>query len=163
MRHSTSNEIFLARSHWYAFPIDDQCVASLHNNHVFVAIVGVRCGFSCVAAGPKRHLTAILSAKNITLYSRGRLMGPCYSVCRMFHELGKVVHNAQCHTLADGGANVHCIGRISLLRRRIFGELPRGIPVTRVEVAQNPVTGTRRQCRTATCPDSRLRPSDRKG
>jgi hypothetical protein len=66
MRHSTSDEIFLARSHWYAFPIDDQCVASLHNNHVFVVIMGVRCGFSCVAAGPKCHLTTIFSVKNIT-------------------------------------------------------------------------------------------------
>jgi hypothetical protein len=42
MQHSTSDEIFFARSHWYPSPVDDQRVASLHNNHVFVEIMDMR-------------------------------------------------------------------------------------------------------------------------
>jgi hypothetical protein len=94
VEHSTSDEIFLASPQWYAFPIDDQCVASLHNNHVFVVVVGVGCRCRGVAAGPKCHLTAVFTVKNIALNSRSRLIGPRYPVCRMFHELGKIVHNA---------------------------------------------------------------------
>ena len=129
MRHSTSDEIFLARSHWYAFPIDDQCVASLHNNHVFVVIMGVRCGFSCVAAGPKCHLATIFSVKHITINSRSRLMGPRYPVCRMFHELRKIVHNAHSVTrqqtvallsLISRRRHIHRFPRINCMKASIF-------------------------------------------
>jgi hypothetical protein len=94
MQHTTSDEIFFARAHWYPFPIDDQCVASLHDDHVFIVIMRVRRRFRSVAAGPKCHLTAIFSVKNITFNPRSRLMGSRYPVCRIFHELGKIVHNA---------------------------------------------------------------------
>ena len=139
MRHSTSDEIFLARSHWYAFPIDDQCVASLHNNHVFVVIMGVRCGFCSVAAGPKCHLTTIFSVKNITLNSSSRLMGPRYPVCRMFHELGKIVHNAHSVTRKQAVALLSSIGRrastgLSLVAPRRSGCMTGHTEVTQLAV-----------------------------
>jgi hypothetical protein len=43
MQHSTGDEIFLACSHRYPFSTDYQCVASLHNHHVFVVVMGVLC------------------------------------------------------------------------------------------------------------------------
>jgi hypothetical protein len=48
------DEIFLPGVHWDPLSIDDQGLAALHNNHVFIVIVSVYRGCSSFTAGPER-------------------------------------------------------------------------------------------------------------
>lgn len=63
-------------------------IAALHNEHVFVVLVGVRRRSCSFTAGPKRHLAPIYSVEDVTLNAGSCMAGRRNSVCRMFHEFG---------------------------------------------------------------------------
>jgi hypothetical protein len=74
VKHSSGNEVFTSRLHRNLFPVDDQGVAALDNDHVFVVVVCVFGGHCIFATCPKGHLTAVHAVEDITLDARRRLM-----------------------------------------------------------------------------------------
>src|SRR5271165_6720648 len=75
MRHSPRDEVFVSGAERNALPIDNQCVASLHHDHVFVEFVRVGRGGSGLAARPKCHLAPAGAVEHVALDSRRRLIG----------------------------------------------------------------------------------------
>ncbi len=87
------NEIFFSGLHRNPLPIDDQGIAALHNDHVFVVIVDMRRRYRIFTAAPKRHLASVSAVEDVPLNAWGRLTGDCDPVCRMFHEFWEIVHS----------------------------------------------------------------------
>jgi hypothetical protein len=73
MRYAARDEVFLPGIHWNALSVDDQGIATLHNDHVFFVIVSVCRGCRSFTAGPKRHLASACSIEYVTFDSWGRL------------------------------------------------------------------------------------------
>ena len=92
VRHAARDEVFLPGLHWNPLSIDDQGITALHNDHVFVVVVGMCSGCRSFAAGPKRHLAPVCSVEDVTLNAWSRLIGPRDPVCGMLHEFGEAVH-----------------------------------------------------------------------
>jgi hypothetical protein len=92
VRHATRDEIFFSGPDRNPLTIDDQGVTALHNDHVFVVIVGVGSGCSGLTAGPKCHLASICSIEDKALYAWSRLIGLRDLIGGMPHELGKIFH-----------------------------------------------------------------------
>ncbi len=67
MPESLWYEIFLSGFDGDAFVINDEGVAALYHDHVFVVIMHMRCGNSGLVASPECHLTPICSVKDVTL------------------------------------------------------------------------------------------------
>lgn len=95
MQYATRDEVLLSSAQWNPFPINDQGIAALDHDHVFVVIVDVRSGSRGLAAGPKRHLAPIRSIEYVPFDSWGGLIGLRNPVCWMFHEFGKIVHSCE--------------------------------------------------------------------
>jgi|ERR1035438_5547158 hypothetical protein len=91
--NASRDEKFLAGFQGDAVSIDDQRVAALHDHHVFVVIVGVNGGISCLTAGPKSHLTAVHAIEHVAFDAWRGLASGSNSVRGISHELGKFVHN----------------------------------------------------------------------
>src|SRR5437016_4226673 len=89
------DQVLLSGFEWNPLPLDDQGIAALNNDHIFVVVVRVRCGDRSFRATPKRHLAPVCPIEYVTLDSWGRLIGLRNSVSWMFHELGKVVHGCE--------------------------------------------------------------------
>jgi hypothetical protein len=109
MRYAARDEVFLPGIHWNALSVDDQGIATLHNDHVFVVIVSVCRGCRSFTAGPKRHLASACSIEYVTFDSWGRLIGFRDPVCRISHELGEIVHSYE--------TVLHFQGRLTTLLR----------------------------------------------
>jgi hypothetical protein len=92
VRHSPRDEIFVSDVQRNAPPIDNQGVASLHYDYVFVVVMSMRGGWRCLTTPPKRHLAPVSSIEDVALDSRCRLICCRDPVCWMLHELGKIVH-----------------------------------------------------------------------
>lgn len=92
MRHSPRDEIFVSGVQRNAPPIDNQDVASLHYDHVFVVVMSMRGGWRCLTTLPKRHLAPVSPVEDVALDSRCRLICCGDPVCWMLHELGEIVH-----------------------------------------------------------------------
>jgi hypothetical protein len=92
VQHAPWDEIFLSIFQGNPLSINDQRVAALHNDHIFVVIVGMRFRWRCFVARPKCHLAPICSIEHVTLDSSGGLIGSCDPVHGMFHEFGEIVH-----------------------------------------------------------------------
>lgn len=91
--HPTWNQILLPFLHRNPFSANDEGIATLHNEHVFVVIVNVFPRRSCLSACPDRHLASICPVEHIAFYSRSGLLGWCDSVRWVLHELRKVLHS----------------------------------------------------------------------
>lgn len=91
--HPTRNQILLPFLHRNPFSANDEGIATLHNEHVFVVIVNVFHRRSCLSACPDRHLASICPVEHIASCSRSGLLGCCDSVRWMLHELRKVLHS----------------------------------------------------------------------
>ena len=106
VRYAARDEVFLAGPHWNPLPIDDQGIAALDNDHVFVVIVGVSRGYRRFTAGPKCHLASVSSIEDVALNAGSRLIGSGYPVCRVSHEIGEIVHGftTLSHFRANEGA-----------------------------------------------------------
>ena len=95
VRNAVRNEVFFAGPYWNSLAIDDQGIAALHNDYVFVVIVSV-CRRCCsFTASPKCHLAPVFSVEDVTLNARSRLIGLRDPVGRMFHEFGEIVHGCK--------------------------------------------------------------------
>ena len=92
MHDTARNEVFFPSPHRDSLAIDDYCIAALHDDHVFVVIVGVGRGYGVLWAAPKRHLASVRSIKDKTLYARSRLIGFRNLVGGMLHEFWKIFH-----------------------------------------------------------------------
>src|ERR1019366_9649208 len=93
MRHAARDNVFLPTLYWNALSADDQGITPLHNQHVFVVVVGVCRGCRGFTAGPKRYLTSIRSIEYVTFDSWGRLIGFRDFVRGMPHEFAEIVHS----------------------------------------------------------------------
>src|SRR5580692_9735516 len=104
MRNSLRNEIFLSRLDGNPFALNDQRVAPLHHDHVFIVLMRVRSGTRRFAASPKRHLTPIRPVKHVTLNSGRRLTTRCNPVLGTLHELREIVHRC---IFLGGNSRIH--------------------------------------------------------
>jgi hypothetical protein len=85
--------------------------------------MGAGCGCRSFMASPKCHLAPVCSVEDVTLNARSRLIGPLDTICRIFHEFGKIVHG--CKTLSHSGK-----------RRRYSSECPLHAPAAPFLVAR---------------------------
>jgi hypothetical protein len=92
VRNTARNKVLFPGPHRNPFSIDDQCVAALNHNHVFIIIVGMRGGSRSVTAGPKCHLTSVRSVKHVALDPWRCLIGRHNPVRSLFHEFREFVH-----------------------------------------------------------------------
>src|ERR1035438_324461 len=101
---ATRNEVFFPSPHRNSLAIDDQGIAALHDDHVFIVTVGVGRGFGGLWAAPKRHLASVRSIKDKTLHPRSRLTGFRNLVGGMLHEFWKICHSCKLfsHFLTPG-------------------------------------------------------------
>jgi len=95
VRHATWDEVFLPGSHGNPFAMNDQGIATLHHDHVFVVIVGVWRGFSGLTAGPESHLASVCTVEDKTLNAWSRLTGLRDLVGGMLHEFWKIYHGCK--------------------------------------------------------------------
>src|ERR1017187_1098658 len=91
--HPTRNEVFISSVKWNLLSVNNQGVASLHYDHVFVVIMGMRSGWRCLTARPRRHLAPVSSVEDVALDPRCRLIGSGDPVRRMLHKFWKLVHH----------------------------------------------------------------------
>jgi hypothetical protein len=87
------NEIFLSSPYRNPLSIDDQRIAALYDEHVFVVFVDMSRGCRGFTTGPKRHLAPVSAVEDKTLNAWGRLIGPCDLVRGMLHEFREVFHS----------------------------------------------------------------------
>jgi len=92
VRHAAGDEILLAGFQGNPFAVDDQRVAALHHDHVFVEVVDMRCGGRGLGAGPEGHLAAVGAIEDIAFDAGGGLAGGGDAVGRLLHELGEFFH-----------------------------------------------------------------------
>src|SRR5215469_17349426 len=94
MRYAARDKVFLSSPHRDPPSTNDQRVAALHHQNVFVVVMDML-GRRCIlSAGPECHLTSISSIEHVALNSRSGLTGGGNLVGRMFHEFRKAVHIA---------------------------------------------------------------------
>jgi hypothetical protein len=89
---TASDEIFFSLPQRNALAIDDQGVAAINDDHVFVVFVNVRCGFCRLRTGPKGHLAAVDTIKDVAIDSWRCLIRAGDSICRMLQERGEFDH-----------------------------------------------------------------------
>lgn len=70
VRQASRNEIFLARLYGNALSFNDQRVATLHHQHVFVIFMHMLGGNSIFGACPKGHLASFLAVENVAFNTR---------------------------------------------------------------------------------------------
>jgi hypothetical protein len=90
--YTPCNEILLARPYWNPLALDEERVAALHNQHVFVILMHMLVGHRVFGASPKRHLASVFSIEDVTFNAPRRLIRAGDPVRWMFHELWKGVH-----------------------------------------------------------------------
>jgi len=89
---ASRDDVFFPGPDRNSLAIDDQGIAALHNDHVFVVIVGVGRGCGGLRAAPKRHLASVRSVEDKTLNAWSRLIGFRDFVGGMLHEFWKIFH-----------------------------------------------------------------------
>lgn len=95
--NAAGNKIFLSSAQANPLPINDECVASLYDNHVFIEVVYVRAGVRSFSACPEGHLAPINAVKDVALNARCSLIGTRDPVRRMLHEVGEFAHRLDFH------------------------------------------------------------------
>jgi hypothetical protein len=116
VRYAARDEVFFSGFQGNPVSIDDQRVATLHDDHIFVVIVDMlrrRPGFS---TRPERHLAALDPIEHVTLDTWSGLMGSGNLVRGIFHELRKVVHVARdCRTPTRDRASSGIAGALGIV------------------------------------------------
>ena len=92
MRHAAWNEVFVSRIYWNSLAVDDEGIAPLNNDHVFVVFMDMGCGFGCHSTRPICHLASISALVHITHNSRSGLTGGGNLNGRVLHEFRKFIH-----------------------------------------------------------------------
>src|SRR5215469_15268868 len=89
---AASNEMFLACIYWNPLPVNDERVATLHDQHVFVIVMHLFGGNRAFGTGPKCHLAAVFPIEDVTFNSRRCLIRARNPVGGILHELGEDIH-----------------------------------------------------------------------
>src|ERR1035441_2936748 len=89
---ATGNVVFHSSSDGNPISINNQGIAALRHEHVFIESVNMGGRGSGLGACPKRHLTAVRAVEHVTLNALSCLTRLCDPVERILHEIGKVVH-----------------------------------------------------------------------
>src|ERR1035441_3617182 len=89
---ATGNVVFHSSSDGNPISINNQGVAALYHEHIFIKFVNMGGRGSGLGACPKRHLTAVRAVEHVTLNALSCLIRLCDPVERMFHEFRKVAH-----------------------------------------------------------------------
>src|SRR5262249_9251900 len=92
MPDSLRYKVLLASPNGDTLAINDQRIAALHNDKVFIVVMDMRRRYCGLMTGPECHLTPVRSVKNIALYSRSRLTARCDLVYRTLHEAWEILH-----------------------------------------------------------------------
>lgn len=92
MHGASWNEVLFASTNGNSLFTDDQRVAALHDDHIFVVVVNVGSRTCRFVARPKSHLAFICPIKHIAFHAWRRLALFCDSVRSRTHELGKFIH-----------------------------------------------------------------------
>src|SRR5262249_55221496 len=92
VRHTARNQVLLTSLDGDALSINQQCVATLHNQHVLIKLMDMLCVGCGLRASPKRHLTFIDSVDDISFDTGSRLIRPNDPVRGVAHELREAVH-----------------------------------------------------------------------
>src|SRR5579864_430431 len=95
VQHTARNKTLLSSPHGDPLIADDQCVAALDHNHVFVELMHMRGGGRRLGARPERHLASICSVKHRPFDARSRLAADGDPVGGTLHELGKFFHDSR--------------------------------------------------------------------
>jgi len=98
--HTAWNQVLLASFDGNPLPINQQCVAALHNQHVLMKVMDMLCGTCGLSASPKRHLAFIGSVEDISFDTGSRLIRSGDPVRGIPHELRKSVHAGACYRKA---------------------------------------------------------------
>jgi hypothetical protein len=93
VRESLRDEILVASSNRDALAINNQGIAALHDNHVFVEVMHVWRRRGRFPASPECHLAPVHSIKDVPFYPRSRLTAGCDPVGGMLHEIWEIVHS----------------------------------------------------------------------
>lgn len=94
MRYAARDEVFLPSPHPNPLSANDQRIATLYHQHVFIVVMDMLGRGRILSTDPERHLTSINSIEDVALNSRSSLTRGGNLVGRMFHEFRKVVHIA---------------------------------------------------------------------
>jgi hypothetical protein len=105
MQHTLGDEIFLSGFYWNVLAIDDQVVAALNDQHVFVEVVDMRLGCGGLAAGLEGHLAAVYAVEYVSFDSRGGLTARRDFVCRALHEVWEFIHRRSFRSLPHSTEN----------------------------------------------------------
>src|SRR5215470_6466494 len=98
VRHTARNQSFLTSLDGDALSINQQCVASLHNQHVLIKFMDMLCGSCGLSASPKCHLAFVGSIEDISFDTGGCLIRPDDPVRGVPHELREGVHGGACYS-----------------------------------------------------------------
>jgi len=85
--------------------IDDEGIATLHDDHVLVELMRMRGRRRCLTAGPKRHLAPVRSVENVSFHSGCCIVRGRDPVCRVLHEHREIIH--------DGDSSTHLMPRLA--------------------------------------------------
>lgn len=86
------DEEFVSGIQRYALATDNERVAALYHQHVFIVIVRMDRRSRRLIAGPKSHLASVGAIEDITLHSPSGLIARGDSIHRTLHELWKTLH-----------------------------------------------------------------------
>jgi len=110
VRHTTRNKVLVASFDRDAPSINQQRIATLHNQHVLIEFMDMLSGRCGLSASPKCHLTLIGTVKNIPFNTGGCLTRPGDPVRGIPHELRKCVHAGEFYSNGSRGRRM-CLRR----------------------------------------------------
>lgn len=86
------DKVFFSRLHWNSTSVDDQRIAALHDEHVFVEFMRVRLGGCRFPGGPESHLATFHAVEDIAFHSWGGLIVLRDLFAGLLHELRETIH-----------------------------------------------------------------------
>jgi hypothetical protein len=96
MHNTARNEVLLTGLYRNLPSFNDNCVATLHDEHVFIKFMPVLGRYSILHTRPKCHLASLYPVKNVTLDTGCGLICAGDSVGRVLHEPRKSIHETGC-------------------------------------------------------------------
>jgi|GEM_PF-3776963 hypothetical protein len=92
VQRSARDYVLMSGSQSNSLIVNNQRVASLHHDHVFVIVVRMWHRHSVLSTRPKCHLCTVDSVKNIAFDSGSRLATSSDWIHVIFHEIWKCIH-----------------------------------------------------------------------
>ena len=108
VRSAPWNEVFLPCVHRNPLPVNNQRVAALHDQHVFIEFVIVSGRRSGLVARPECHLASVQAVKDVAFNTGSCLIRGRNPVCRVLHEFREVVHSGTYSLEPSGTIDIRC-------------------------------------------------------